>query len=68
MLIFLIIVQEINEEDEKALEKFMSSNPAPRICLADVIMDKITEKHTEIASILSDAESNYLVLRKVGSF
>ncbi|KAK7583849.1 hypothetical protein V9T40_004812 [Parthenolecanium corni] len=48
---------EINEEEEKALEKFMSNNPAPRITLADIIMEKITEKQTEIRSKLSDADS-----------
>lgn len=48
---------EISEEDEKALEKFMSSNPAPRITLADLIMEKITEKQTEIRSKLSEADS-----------
>lgn len=50
-------MQEINEEEEKAFEKFMSQNPAPRITLADIIMEKITEKQTEIRSKLSDADS-----------
>lgn len=35
----------------------MSSNPAPRITLADLIMEKITEKQTEIRSKLSEADS-----------
>lgn len=50
-------LKEITEEDEKALEKFMSANPAPRLTLADIIMEKITEKQTEIHSKLSDVES-----------
>ncbi|XKL60272.1 hypothetical protein PGB90_001288 [Kerria lacca] len=50
-------IPEVNEEDEKALELFMSSNPAPRLTLADIIMEKITEKQTEIRSELSDDNS-----------
>lgn len=36
----------------------MSANPVPRLTLADIIMEKITEKQTEIHSKLSDAEGN----------
>lgn len=35
----------------------MSTNPAPRLTLADIIMEKITEKQTEMRSKLSDATS-----------
>ncbi|KAF6211085.1 hypothetical protein GE061_014198 [Apolygus lucorum] len=45
---------EIDEEDEAALEKFMNKNPAPRLTLADIIKDKITEKQTEIHTQFSD--------------
>ncbi|XP_073990111.1 bystin [Rhodnius prolixus] len=45
---------EINEEDEKALEMFMSKNPVPRFTLADVIREKITEKQTEIQTQFSN--------------
>lgn len=48
---------EINEEDEKAIEKFMSRNPAPRRTLADIILEKITEKQTELDTHFSDAGS-----------
>lgn len=48
---------EIDEEDEKAIEKFMSKNPAPRRTLADIIMEKITEKQTELDTHFSDAGS-----------
>lgn len=48
---------EIDEDDEKALELFMSKNPAPRRTLADIIMEKITEKHTELETQFSDAGS-----------
>lgn len=51
---------EINEEDEKALELFMSENPQPRRTLADIIMEKITEKQTELQSQFSDAQSMQL--------
>lgn len=57
-------MQEINDEEEKALEKFMSKNPAPRVTLADIIMEKITEKQTEIRSKLSDADSMSLFIYK----
>lgn len=46
---------EIDESDEKALEMFMSKNPVPRRTLADIIMEKITEKQTEIQTQFSDA-------------
>lgn len=48
---------EINEEDEKAIEMFMNKNPAPRRTLADIIMEKITEKQTELETQFSDAGS-----------
>lgn len=48
---------EINEDDEKAMEKFMSKNPVPRRTLADIIMEKITEKQTELETQFSDAGS-----------
>ncbi|XP_050538677.1 bystin [Daktulosphaira vitifoliae] len=51
---------EINEEDEKALEMFMSKKPEARLTLADMIMEKITEKQTEIQSQFTDAESMQL--------
>lgn len=46
---------EIDEEEEKALEAFMSKTPAVKRTLADIIMDKLTEKKTEIDSQCSDA-------------
>ena len=44
------IHQEVNDEDEQALEKFMSHNPPARRTLADIIQEKLTEKKTEIQS------------------
>ncbi|XP_015175462.1 PREDICTED: bystin [Polistes dominula] len=46
---------DINEEDERALEKFMNKNPVPMRTLADIIMEKLTEKKTEIETQFSDA-------------
>lgn len=46
---------QIDEDDEEAMEKFMSSNPQPRRTLADIIMGKITEKQTELETHFSDA-------------
>ncbi|KAF7269350.1 bystin [Rhynchophorus ferrugineus] len=48
---------EVTEEDEKAMEMFMSKNPLPRRTLADIIMEKITEKQTELDTHFSDAGS-----------
>ena len=44
----------MENDDEKALELFMSANPPARRTLADIIQEKITEKQTEIASQISD--------------
>jgi len=48
---------EINRQDEEAIERFMSKNPLPRRTLADIIMEKITEKQTELETHFSDAGS-----------
>lgn len=45
----------INEDDELAMEMFMSKNPLPGRTLADIIMEKITEKQTELETHFSDA-------------
>ncbi|KRT80530.1 hypothetical protein AMK59_6734, partial [Oryctes borbonicus] len=45
---------EINNVDEEAILKFMSKNPGPRRTLADVILEKITEKQTELETRFSD--------------
>lgn len=47
---------EIDEDDERALRMFMSKNPVPTRTLADIIMEKLTEKRTEIESQFSDTE------------
>ncbi|XP_071440505.1 bystin [Hetaerina americana] len=48
-------LSQINPEDEKAIERFMSKDPEVRRTLADIIAEKITEKQTELATQLSDA-------------
>lgn len=48
---------EVNEEDELAIEQFMNKHPAPRRTLADIIMEKITEKQTELDTLYSDVGS-----------
>ncbi|GJQ70057.1 putative bystin [Trypoxylus dichotomus] len=45
---------EINKEDEEAILKFMNKNPGPRRTLADIILEKITEKQTELETRFSD--------------
>merc|ERR1719209_1234221 len=44
----------VNKEDEEAVSKFMSSEEMPRRTLADIIMEKINEKKTEIDTQMSD--------------
>jgi len=44
---------EVDEEDEQAFEAFMSKDTPARRTLADVIMEKIQDKKTEIESQMS---------------
>ncbi|XP_012534195.1 bystin [Monomorium pharaonis] len=48
---------EIDEADERALQMFMSKDPVPTRTLADIIMEKLTEKKTEIETQFSDVRS-----------
>ncbi|CAD1469785.1 unnamed protein product [Heterotrigona itama] len=48
---------EINEEDERAIQMFMSKDPVPMKTLADIILEKLTEKKTEIETQFSDVGS-----------
>ncbi|KAG9485378.1 bystin [Eleutherodactylus coqui] len=45
---------QVDPEDERAMEMFMNKNPPLRQTLADIIMEKITEKQTEVASAMSE--------------
>uniref|UniRef100_A0A2P2MG89 Bystin n=1 Tax=Rhizophora mucronata TaxID=61149 RepID=A0A2P2MG89_RHIMU len=42
--------EEINEDDEKILEAFLSKNAAPQCTLADVIIDKIKQQNANVSS------------------
>ncbi|KAM9814261.1 bystin [Neosynchiropus ocellatus] len=44
----------VDPDDEKAIEMFMNKNPPMRRTLADIIMEKITEKQTEVGTVLSE--------------
>ncbi|XP_046880594.1 bystin [Hypomesus transpacificus] len=44
----------VDAEDEKAIETFMNKNPPMRRTLADIIMEKITEKQTEVGTVMSE--------------
>lgn len=48
-----VFLQEVDEEDEQAFELFMSKHTPARRTLADVIMEKIQDKKTEIESQMS---------------
>ncbi len=46
-------MQEIDEEEEAALEKFMSADVGKRKTLADIIQEKISDKQAEVATQFS---------------
>lgn len=48
---------EVDEADERALELFMNENSKSRRTLADIIMEKLKEHETEVATLFSDAGS-----------
>lgn len=47
----------LDEDDERAVQMFMDRNRAPGRTLADIIMEKLDEKKTEIETHFSDAGS-----------
>uniref|UniRef100_A0A452U6E9 Bystin like n=1 Tax=Ursus maritimus TaxID=29073 RepID=A0A452U6E9_URSMA len=44
----------VDPEDERAIEMFMNRNPPARRTLADIIMEKLTEKQTEVETVMSE--------------
>ncbi|KAG8512049.1 Bystin [Galemys pyrenaicus] len=44
----------VDPEDERAIEMFMNKNPPARRTLADIIMEKLTEKQTEVETVMSE--------------
>lgn len=48
---------EVLEEDERAMEKFMSREEHPRETLASLIQDKIRDKQTEISAQMTETAS-----------
>ena len=58
---------KIDKSDEKILENFMSTEPRERRTLADIIMEKINEKKTEIQSQISDAPEGPVLDEKIVS-
>ncbi|XP_028925338.1 bystin isoform X2 [Ornithorhynchus anatinus] len=44
----------VDPDDEKAIEMFMNDNPPLRRTLADIIMEKLTEKQTEVETVMSE--------------
>eukprot|EP00062_Callorhinchus_milii_P014211 gi/632963310/ref/XP_007897808.1/ PREDICTED: bystin [Callorhinchus milii] len=44
----------VNPEDEKAIDTFMNKDAPLRRTLADIIMEKITEKQTEVQTVMSE--------------
>jgi len=51
----------INEEDQKAYDKFTLNEPKQTRTIADIIMEKLTQKKTEIETInIDDNESRVM--------
>lgn len=48
-------LQNIDPDDERALELFMNKNPEPSKKLGEILMETLTEKQTEIESQFSEA-------------
>ena len=44
----------VKEEDERAMERFMSKDEQPRLTLATLIHDKIRDKETELTAQMTD--------------
>ncbi|XP_055982395.1 bystin [Sorex fumeus] len=44
----------VDPEDERAIEMFMKKDPPARRTLADIIMEKLTEKQTEVETVMSE--------------
>lgn len=57
----------IDKGDERILENFMSNEPRERRTLADIIMEKINEKKTEIQSQMSEPPERPVLDEKVVS-
>jgi len=58
---------EIDKSDEKILQNFMSNEPRERRTLADIIMEKISEKKTEIQSQISEPPEGPVLDEKIVS-
>ena len=56
---------QVREEDEEAMRVFMHDEATPRRTLADIILEKIREKETEIASQMSDVSLSQSMDEKV---
>uniref|UniRef100_A0A3B3Y7M9 Bystin n=1 Tax=Poecilia mexicana TaxID=48701 RepID=A0A3B3Y7M9_9TELE len=48
----------VDADDEKAIEMFMNKNPPVRRTLADIIMEKLTEKQTEVGTVMSEVSGH----------
>uniref|UniRef100_A0A8D2ZDR3 Bystin-like n=1 Tax=Scophthalmus maximus TaxID=52904 RepID=A0A8D2ZDR3_SCOMX len=48
----------VDVDDEMAMEMFMNKNPPLRRTLADIIMEKITEKQTEVGTLMSEVSGH----------
>ena len=57
----------IDKGDEKILQNFMSNEPRERRTLADIIMEKISEKKTEIQSQMSETVATPVIDEKIVS-
>lgn len=66
VLYYYDLLQEINPEDEAAIEKFMSKTDAPSRTLNDIIIEKIEKKKTELElrSVYTEDDNFVVFFRK----
>ena len=50
LLIWVVQQDQIDEDDEKLLEAFLSTDSRPQRTLADIIVERIKEKHAQVSA------------------
>ena len=54
---------EVDEDDEKAISVFMNQNPPVRQTLADVILEKIRDKKTELSTVMTGSVAPSIITK-----
>ena len=56
---------EVDEDDEKAISVFMNQNPPVRQTLADVILEKIRDKKTELSTVMTGSVAPSIITKHI---